>query len=383
MANILDYLKWRGDLKLKHSKFNEIDNVILSSLAYYPFDNILKDNDMLSIRKINKIFKKQEETKNDPGIEFLDLMGKSKRFGKMKITDYVNKHDIKNEKQFSAMTILMPDNSMYVAFRGTDSSIVGWKENLNLFVKSNIPSQIEAVKYLEKIARKFPDRKIRVGGHSKGGNLAIYASVFSDEDIKDRIINIYNNDGPGFNNKIVESRKYKQMVDKINTYIPQSSIIGRLLNNKGKYTVINSSEKGFMQHDTNTWQVSNTGFEILEDTSKGSKILDKSIRDWLETISVKQREEVINVVFDILYSTEVENFDEMGELWFEKTKKIINTYKDLDKETRKKVIETIKEFWVISKKNWLEEHEKINNVVKGVTNIPNKIQDVMNGNLDR
>ena len=281
------------------------------------------------------------------------------------------------------MTILMPDNSMYVAFRGTDSSIVGWKENLNLFVKSNIPSQIEAVKYLEKIARKFPDRKIRVGGHSKGGNLAIYASVFADEDIKDRIINIYNNDGPGFNNKIVESRKYKQMVDKINTYIPQSSIIGRLLNNKGKYTVINSSEKGFMQHDTNTWQVSNTGFEILEDTSKGSKILDKSIRDWLETISVKQREEVINVVFDILYSTEVENFDEMGELWFEKTKKIINTYKDLDKETRKKVIETIKEFWVISKKNWLEEHEKINNVVKGVTNIPNKIQDVMNGNLDR
>lgn len=383
MANILDYLKWRGDLKLKHSKFNEIDNVILSSLAYYPFDNILKDNDMLSIRKINKIFKKQEETKNDPGVEFLDFMGKSKRFGKMKVTDYVNKHDIKNEKQFSAMTILMPDNSMYVAFRGTDSSIVGWKENLNLFVKSNIPSQIEAVKYLEKIARKFPDRKIRVGGHSKGGNLAIYASVFADEDIKDRIINIYNNDGPGFNNKIVESRKYKQMVDKINTYIPQSSIIGRLLNNKGKYTVINSSEKGFMQHDTNTWQVSNTGFEILEDTSKGSKILDKSIRDWLETISVKQREEVINVVFDILYSTEVENFDEMGELWFEKTKKIINTYKDLDKETRKKVIETIKEFWVISKKNWLEEHEKINNVVKGVTNIPNKIQDVMNGNLDR
>ena len=383
MANILDYLKWRGDLKLKHSKFNEIDNVILSSLAYYPFDNILKDNDMLSIRKINKIFKKQEETKNDPGVEFLDLMGKSKRFGKMKVTDYVNKHDIKNEKQFSAMTILMPDNSMYVAFRGTDSSIVGWKENLNLFVKSNIPSQIEAVKYLEKIAREFPDRKIRVGGHSKGGNLAIYASVFADEDIKDRIINIYNNDGPGFNNKIVESRKYKQMVDKINTYIPQSSIIGRLLNNKGKYTVINSSEKGFMQHDTNTWQVSNTGFEILEDTSKGSKILDKSIRDWLETISVKQREEVINVVFDILYSTEVENFDEMGELWFEKTKKIINTYKDLDKETRKKVIETIKEFWVISKKNWLEEHEKINNVVKGVTNIPNKIQDVMNGNLDR
>ena len=383
MANILDYLKWRGDLKLKHSKFNEIDNVILSSLAYYPFDNILKDNDMLSIRKINKIFKKQEETKNDPGVEFLDLMGKSKRFGKMKVTDYVNKHDIKNEKQFSAMTILMPDNSMYVAFRGTDSSIVGWKENLNLFVKSNIPSQIEAVKYLEKIARKFPDRKIRVGGHSKGGNLAIYASVFADEDTKDRIINIYNNDGPGFNNKIVESRKYKQMVDKINTYIPQSSIIGRLLNNKGKYTVINSSEKGFMQHDTNTWQVSNTGFEILEDTSKGSKILDKSIRDWLETISVKQREEVINVVFDILYSTEVENFDEMGELWFEKTKKIINTYKDLDKETRKKVIETIKEFWVISKKNWLEEHEKINNVVKGVTNIPNKIQDVMNGNLDR
>ena len=383
MANILDYLKWRGDLKLKHSKFNEIDNVILSSLAYYPFDNILKDNDMLSIRKINKIFKKQEETKNDPGVEFLDFMGKSKRFGKMKVTDYVNKHDIKNEKQFSAMTILMPDNSMYVAFRGTDSSIVGWKENLNLFVKSNIPSQIEAVKYLEKIARKFPDRKIRVGGHSKGGNLAIYASVFADEDIKDRIINIYNNDGPGFNNKIVESRKYKQMVDKINTYIPQSSIIGRLLNNKGKYTVINSSEKGFMQHDTNTWQVSNTGFESLEDTSKGSKILDKSIRDWLETISVKQREEVINVVFDILYSTEVENFDEMGELWFEKTKKIINTYKDLDKETRKKVIETIKEFWVISKKNWLEEHEKINNVVKGVTNIPNKIQDVMNGNLDR
>ena len=165
-------------------------------------------------------------------------MSNSKRFGTMKATKFVNKIEVENEKQFSAITIIMPDNTLYVSFRGTDNTIVGWKEDFNMSFKSHIASQISAKEYLNMIAELYPNKKIRVGGHSKGGNIAVYSAIFAAPQIIDRIINVYNNDGPGFCEDILETQEYQKMINKVHTYIQQSSIIGRLMNHKEKYTII-------------------------------------------------------------------------------------------------------------------------------------------------
>ena len=180
----------------------------------------------------------------------------------MKATKFVNKIEVENEKQFSAITIIMPDNTLYVSFRGTDNTIVGWKEDFNMSFKSHIASQISAKEYLNMIAELYPNKKIRVGGHSKGGNIAVYSAIFATPQIRDRIINVYNNDGPGFCEDILETQEYQEMINKVHTYIPQSSIIGRLMNHKEKYTIIESTQKGIMQHDLYSWQILGKEFII-------------------------------------------------------------------------------------------------------------------------
>lgn len=149
--------------------------------------------------------------------------------------------------------------------------------------KSHTASQISAKEYLEKIAKKYPDKKIRIGGHSKGGNLAVYAAIFVSSEIQKRIINVYNNDGPGFNEDIIKLEEYKKAIDKVITYIPQDSIFGMLLNHEEKYIIVKSTNKGIMQHDVYSWQVIAKQFVKLKEITKGSKFIDKTIQIGLKT----------------------------------------------------------------------------------------------------
>ena len=192
MSNILDYIKWRGDLTIQNDPFNEIDSLILSRFSYLPFDGIIEENEVVTIRELNERFQKQDKNNInilwDDDINLFPLMGNSKRFGEMKATKYSNKLNIEEELQFSAITILVPDDTIFISYRGTDNTIVGWKEDFNMGFKSHVGAQIDSVKYLEEIADKYPKNNIRIGGHSKGGNLAVYSAVFATEKTKNRII---------------------------------------------------------------------------------------------------------------------------------------------------------------------------------------------------
>lgn len=362
MANIFDYIKWRGDLTLENDGFNEIDNLILSRFSYLPFDEIIKENEVVTIKELSERFKSKDITKlhilwNDD-VNLFPAMGESKRFGEMRATKYVNKINIEQEKQFSAITIIMPDNTIYVSFRGTDNTVVGWKEDLNMTFTANIPSQIDAVKYLNNIAKIYPNR-IRVGGHSKGGNLAVYASIFAEEKVKNRIINIYNNDGPGFMDEITETTEYKEMIGRVKTYIPQDSIFGRLLNHKEDYTVVKSIERGVMQHDLYSWQLLGNKFIYLNEVTNGSKFIDKSIKDWLKQIDLDKREQVIDIVFQVINTTKVETVSEIKSHWFANARILFNSYKQIDQESKQMVLETLSALFKIVKDNFLEEHSLV------------------------
>lgn len=357
MANILDYIKWRGDLTLEQSEFNEIDNLILSEVVYFPFEEIMEENEIVSIRELGRRLLKTtiDQTKllQKEDLELLILMTKSKRFEEMKVTKYINKIEKEEEKQFSAITFLLPDETIYVAYRGTDVSIAGWKEDLNMSFKSHVPSQLDAVSYLQTIAQYYK-QPIIVGGHSKGGNLAVYASVFASEEIKKRIINIYNNDGPGFDEDITKTQQYKEIIEKVHTYIPQDSVFGRLLNHEEKYTVVKSSQKGILQHLIYSWQVLGKQFIYLKEVTNGSNFIDKTIKDWLKQTKPKEREQFIDIIFEIINTTEAETFLEIRDKWLTNGKKILTSYKNIKPESKQMILNTIAGIFKIAKDNFFE-----------------------------
>lgn len=363
MANVCDYVRWRGDLTLEQSEFNEIDNLILARFSYFPFDKIIRENEIATIKELSRRFSNQDVTKLPilwkDDVELFPLMGNSKRFGGMLATKYINKIDAEQEKQFSAITVLMPDDTIYVSYRGTDNTIVGWKEDFNMSFKSHIASQISAKQYLEEIAKEYPSSKIIIGGHSKGGNIAVYAATFVSKEVKDRIINVYNNDGPGFCEDVIETPEYQEILPRVHTYIPQSSIIGRLMNHKEKYTIVESVQRGIMQHDLYSWQVLGKEFVTLKKLTNESEFIDKTIKEWLENVEPEKREQVIDAVFEILNTTEAQTMKELKANWFANAKTILGTYKNIDSDTKEMVWQTVNELLKVAKNNIFEELPKI------------------------
>lgn len=363
MANVCDYIKWRGDINFEQSKFNEIDNLILSRFSYFPFDKIIKEDEIVTIRELGKRFKNQDISKLPilwkDDVELFPLIGESERFGNLLATKYINKIDVVQEKQFAAITVLMPDDTIFISYRGTDNTIVGWKEDLNMSFKSHIASQLSAKKYLEMIAKEYSDKKIRIGGHSKGGNIAVYAATFVSQEIKDRIINVYNNDGPGFCDDVIETPEYHEMIKRVHTYIPQSSVIGRLMNHREKYTVVESVQKGIMQHDLYSWQVLGTKFITLEEVTNGSEFVDKTIKEWLENVEPEKREQVIDVVFDILNATDAQTMKEIKNNWFTSARTMMASYKNIDNETKDMIWKAVGELLKSAKNNIFEDFPKL------------------------
>ena len=353
MANINDYLDWRGDIPIsKEFPFNEIDNMILSRFSYLIFDRIVMEEKetIESISKKMRKFKNEEFNYNGDK-ELITKLGQSTRFKDMEVTDYVKNNDSEIEKQFSAITVHNSKKEMYISFFGTDKSIVGWKEDFNISFMENIPSQTEGVEYTKMIAEKYPRERIRIGGHSKGGNIAIYAAITVPEEIQKRIIDVVNYDGPGFNMKKVNENKGKDILNKIFTYIPQESIFGRIMEHAEKCEVILSIEKGVYQHDIYSWQVLRDKMVRAESLTDESNRINNKITNWLENTTPDQRKIFVDSVFEIFYSTEANNFEEIN--WIKNVPTIISAYKGLSPEDRKTLIEMITLFgkYFITKPN--------------------------------
>lgn len=370
MSNIFDYIDWRGDLSFNEAPFNEIDNLILSRISYFPFDGLVNEKETITIKEAYARFKKLDlenvHMLQKEDIDLFPAVAYSERFGKLYIKHYANKRDANAEKQFAAITFILPDSTVYVAFRGTDNTLIGWKEDFNMSFMESVPSQEEAKKYLNKVATEIKD-DIRIGGHSKGGNLAVYAAAFCNNDIKPRILEIYNNDGPGFFDSIIETKEYQAISDRIHTYIPQTSIIGRMLKNEGACTVVESTEFGIYQHSLYSWQVLGPKFIEKDQVTKESEFIDKSLKKWLMTVSSEQREKFWVALFEIMSSTNKSTLYQMKSNWFESSKKMFTTYKNLDDETRKIVNETVKCFFSIMKEN-VKEREKRFSLRKEINN---------------
>ena len=308
MNNIIDYLLWRGDILVKNN-FNQVDSLILARFSYLDLNGI--DNNT-----IESIYNKMKNYKIDKFRSSMDKdlikeLGNSRRFKDMLVTDYVRIDDKNTEKQFCAVTIHLSIKEMYISFMGTDNSINGWKDDFNMSFMDNVSCQVEAKSYLNDIANKYKDKKIIIGGHSKGGNIAIYSAITSSNKIKDRIIKIYNFDGPGFSKNIINKYRDKKIISKIVSYIPESSIIGRMLNHVEKILIVKSYKKGIMAHNVYSWNIIRDDFIYSDKNTIISEDIDYTLTEWLENTSDKERKIFVNTVFEILNSSEVDTFKDI------------------------------------------------------------------------
>ena len=348
MANISDYLDWRGDIDFATDPFNEVDNLILSELAYVDFDDIVPapgSGKPVTIQKVyrdffsryseEEILARQTTTKMAPFL--MEKLIHSRRFGNMMLDGFVNEIDFESQSQFSAVLFYLGDGTVYVAYRGTDNTIVGWKEDFNMGFLCHTPGQQRAVAYLNDCSRSSC-RRMRVGGHSKGGNFAVYAAAFCDEDVRRRILQVYSNDGPGFLPEIVRSAQYQAIRPKVRSTIPEASIVGMLLENDLEDTVVKSSQYGAYQHDALSWEVQGNRFVRAENLSDSSVFWDRTITNWLMGISKEDREEFVDVVFGVLEATGATTFDELSEAGLWKFGEMRRYISDLPVEKQRAVV---------------------------------------------
>ena len=224
----------------------------------------------------------------------------------------------------------------YVSFRGTDDTIVGWKEDFEFSYLVGTTGQREAVQYMDHLLEV--DMPIMIGGHSKGGNFAVYASAFCRQEIQDRITDVWNNDGPGFPRSVLAEEGYQRIRDRIHSIIPENSIVGILMHNDVEHKVIDSSEKGAAQHDARSWQVVRDHFEEVDQRSLKSFIFDETITRWLHDLSDEERHSFIESVFGVLEDTGLMTLDEINASWITTYPAIIQSLKNLPKEKRDEVI---------------------------------------------
>ena len=319
--------------------------MVLARVSYLRFDKI----EVEEKETIGTISEKMKDLPNEEFLyngdkELITYLGQSERFKNMVITDYIKTADKESEKQFGAVTIHISDEEMYISYIGTDSTITGWKEDLNMAFMDNVPCQIEGRKYLEEISKKFPNKKIRIGGHSKGGNVAIYSAITVNEEVRNRIIKVVNLDGPGFSRDIVNKYGKEDIVDKIETYIPQDSIIGRFLNHKENIIVCFSTEKGILQHDVYSWQIQRDEAIRVEKNTETSEDINKTVIDWLETTTTEQRKIFIDSLFELFYSTDANTFGDIKKSLSKSMPKILKKYREIDEEDRKTMTEMMKVF---------------------------------------
>lgn len=348
MANILDYLAWRGDITLAQSPFNPVDSLILSVLSYLPFDGIVPaqfDKKGPTIAAAHSEFAARDQAglpiRADDDVQLLAALATSARFSGMRLSGYAGKLSEARQEQFAALTIQTGDGCTYVSFRGTDHSLVGWKEDFNMSFMSPVPAQRDAVAYLEGAARHIRG-PFRVGGHSKGGNLAVYASAFCDRRIQKRIVGVYSNDGPGFDESVISTQGFRDIKERVSAFVPQSSIIGMLLEHTERYVIVHSNQKGIMQHDPYSWSILGRGFVVMDTVSNSSLFIDKTLTQWIKSMDPAQRARFINALYEILSATDIKDITELPTDWFKRARSAGEALRSIDDDTRKALLQTLR-----------------------------------------
>ena len=311
---IAHYLNTYGKWPFHIYPLNDVDSLLICQLAYLRFDGLVpwlwerrspvRLGDLELSRKRESLFRNvlfAEENRL-----FFGEMARSRRFRELKLDCYVNLIEKEQESQFAAVTCLLEDGTIYVAFRGTDATLVGWKEDFNMAFRYPVPGQALAAKYLNTVLQRFP-QPFYVGGHSKGGNFAVYSAMYCAAEARRRILKIYNMDGPGFWPAVLASDRYAAVADKVVKYMPHSSVVGMLFAGDGRYNVVESRGFGLAQHNPFRWKIRSGRFVLAQDIYAGIRCRDKALNDWIWSLDEARIRLFVDTLYHVVSAAQAED----------------------------------------------------------------------------
>lgn len=340
MADIFEYFRWRGDLTLENAAFNEVDAVILARFSYLPFGLVESGKIGQVCHRLMACPDIGEKVLLEDDLRLAQALSESQRYRDMEVCGFAERLDEDSQTQFAAMTVKLKKGLSYVAFRGTDNTLVGWKEDFNMCF-GPVRSQQLAGEYLDEVGKDLPGQII-VGGHSKGGNLAVYAAAFCSEEIQKKITRIYNFDGPGFHDEILQTEGYQRICGLVKTFVPQSSVVGMMLFHEGVYVIVHSGQTGLLQHDVYSWEMERDSFSYVQAVTNSSRFVDSTLKHWLTEVDPQQRERFVDAVYTALLETNAKTVKQMGENKLGNGKVVLHALRNLEEEDRKAVLQALR-----------------------------------------
>lgn len=364
MSNIIDYINWRKDFTFDEFPFNEVDALVLCQVQYNSFADLVAENFPLKSVRFKNVYENfytkgnvnsrlhSNSMLSDETLSMIQLLGRSKRYSNIRLSGYTNVVDKEKGEQFSAITysfFMKHKKVNYVVFRGTDDNLVGWKEDCWMSYRK-VPAQEDAAVYLRK-AMKCRWGKFFVGGHSKGGNLSIYAGTKLSGWQRLRLNQIYNFDGPGFSKEFLESDEYKNIRSKIHSWYPHQSVIGMLMYHDCEFTVVESQKHLLKQHHLLNWQVDAKGFVKCEQLSESSKFIAATMEQWIYGMSEEQKELFIESLFSIVDELDVSTSGDLSENKLKTVFGAVKSFSKMESQTRKVITECIRQLIKHARKN--------------------------------
>ena len=360
MGTLTEYIRKYKNISFKEEPFNDLDSAIFSSLTYLDFDSIA--NNSITMKEAGiKFFDRFEykDLKKLPivvkkTVDNFKKLYDGDRYKNIVLSNYVKIVDL--EKQFCALTYKLPNNTYYIAYEGTDDSLIGWQEDFEMIYKFPVPAQKMAIDYINKVF-KFRMLKIYVGGHSKGANLAMTASMYARGYIKRRIIKVYNFDGPGFRKEQIDSKEYKQMLSKLKMFVPEQTVVGVILRHPNNYYAVKSKGLGLFQHNINNWQCYGTIF-VEGNLSTNSKNVENRVLKWLHDHDDVQRKIFVDTLFETFRRCDISQFSELRKIKISRIIKLIKASRKIDRESKELVLSAIKIILFGDKDNIIEYNMK-------------------------
>lgn len=353
-TGIKEYIEWRGDVTFETDPFGEVDALVLAELSYVPFERVLENGgagdglpESLTLREAAARFDKDSVDEKlriytfDRDAELLALAGESARFGDIVVSGYTAKLSPERDQQFAAEVFTLPDGTRFIAFRGTDDTIAGWKEDFNISYMTETPAQKLAAEYLEKQGENAA--RVIVGGHSKGGNLAVYAAMKCSDEVRGRLVCVYSFDGPGLRSETVKTDEYKRTVPLITSIIPESSLVGQLLTGGADHIIVRSSGTGVLQHMAFTWEVMRNRFVRAEELSGFGMFVNKTVTAWLTDLGDEDRRMFTKALFDIIEASDAETFGELSKSKLKASKAALKAFSSLRPEQQAAMRHALKE----------------------------------------
>lgn len=340
MGTVLDYLDKYSEYSFREKPLTEVDSLALCQLAYLKFDGLVpgvrENRESVTLKSLlehedcEKMFADTRYEK--PNRALIQKMVQGRRFRNLKLNCYINIVEEQWETQFSAITYILEDGTVYLAYRGTDESIVGWKEDFNMALLSPVPAQEYSVKYMNMVTRRFR-RPFYVGGHSKGGNLAVYSAMHCVADAQERIIKIYSLDGPGFRPEILENGNYDMIAGRVVKILPHSSVVGIIFESDMRFQVVESKSFGLLQHDLYTWRVKEDCLVRANDIYERRKRMGDTLNQWILSLEEEQLRTFVDTLYKVVTASESDNLIDFVAEWKKSMNGMAAALKEVDEET--------------------------------------------------